>query len=48
LLGRVNVGQSDDWTPVRVSAKKIRAGVHDIFVSRAGAEPVDVDWISFR
>jgi hypothetical protein len=48
LLARVNVGQSGDWTPVRVSAKKIRAGVHDIFVSRAGAEPVDVDWISFR
>jgi hypothetical protein len=48
LLGRVKVGPGTDWTIARAAAKKIPPGVHDIFVLQAGAEPVAVDWISFR
>jgi hypothetical protein len=48
LLGRVKVGQGSDWKIARVAAKKIPAGVHDLFITQAGAEPVEVDWISFR
>jgi hypothetical protein len=48
LLGRVKVGKGSDWKVSRVAAKHLPAGVHDLFISQAGAEPVEVDWISFR
>jgi arabinoxylan arabinofuranohydrolase len=48
LLGRVKVGAATDWTMATVRAKKIPAGVHDLIVTQGGAEPVEVDWISFR
>ena len=48
LLGRVKVGKESDWKIARVAAKNIPAGVHDLFVMQAGADSVEVDWISFR
>jgi hypothetical protein len=48
LLGRVKVAPSADWTMAKGVAKKIPPGVHDLVVTRAGAGPVEVDWISFR
>ena len=48
LLGHVEVGKATDWNIARGAAKKIPAGVHDLYVSQPGAGAVDVDWISFR
>jgi hypothetical protein len=48
LLGQVKVGEDADWSVARGTAKKIPAGVHDLFVSQPGAGAVEVDWISFR
>jgi hypothetical protein len=49
LIGRVKVDGSADWMVVKAGARKAApAGVHDLFVTQAGAEPVDVDWVSFR
>jgi Glycosyl hydrolases family 43/Carbohydrate binding module (family 6) len=48
LLGRVKVGQTSDWKIARVTTKTRPTGVHDLFVTQAGAGPVEVDWISFR
>jgi hypothetical protein len=48
LLGRVRVGQASDWTIASAAAKKVPAGVHDLFVVQGGEEAVEVDWISFR
>jgi len=46
VLGRVKMGQGTEWSVAKGDAKKIPAGVHDLFVT--GVKPVDVDWISFR
>jgi len=48
LLGRVTVGSAADWKVANAAAKQVPAGVHDLIVTRAGTEPVEVDWISFR
>lgn len=48
VLGRVDVGQGTDWITASVAAKTIPAGVHDLIVTQAGAEAVEVDWVSFR
>jgi hypothetical protein len=48
LLGVVKIGQGSDWKTVRATTKKVPAGVHDLFITRAGAGPIAVDWISFR
>jgi hypothetical protein len=48
LLGRVKAGKAVEWNTSSGAAKKIPAGVHDLVVTQAGAEPVEVDWISFR
>jgi hypothetical protein len=48
LLGRVKVGAGAAWKMASATAKKIPTGVHDLFVSQAGAGPVEVDWVSFR
>jgi hypothetical protein len=48
LLGRVKVGPGLDWKTASAAAKKIPAGVHDLVVTQAGTEAVEVDWVSFR
>jgi len=48
LLAQVKVGPATDWSMASAPAKKIPAGIHDLFVTQAGAGAVDVDWISFR
>lgn len=47
VVARVKV-KPGDWTTVRVAAKKLPPGVHDVIVNQAGSAPVEVDWISFR
>jgi hypothetical protein len=48
LVGRVEVARAADWRIASVTAKNIPAGVHDLVVTQAGTEAVDVDWVSFR
>jgi hypothetical protein len=48
LLARVKIGKSSEWKLARGAAKKITVGIHDIIATQVGAEPVEVDWISFR
>ena len=48
VLGRVDVGHGTDWKIASVAANGIPAGVHDLVVTQAGAEAVEVDWVSFR
>jgi hypothetical protein len=47
VLGRVEVGQGADWKIAHGAANSVPAGVHDLFVTKAGAEPIEVDWIRF-
>jgi hypothetical protein len=44
----VKVGSGLDWKIASAAAKKIPAGVHDLVVTQAGTEAVEVDWVSFR
>ena len=48
LLARVKVSEGTDWTIASAVAKKVPAGVHDLVIAQVGAEPVAVDWVSFR
>lgn len=48
VIGRVEVGQGSDWKIASIIANNVPAGVHDLFVSQAGSEAVEVDWVSFR
>lgn len=48
VVGRLSVAGATGWTIAKGAAKKLPAGVHDLFVIQAGPDPVDVDWISFR
>jgi len=48
VLGHMDVGQANDWKIVTVAAKSIPAGIHDLVIAQAGAEAVEVDWVSFR
>ena len=48
LLGRVEVLPGDDWKVASARVKNISAGVHDLVVTQATGEAVEVDWISFR
>jgi hypothetical protein len=48
VLGRVEVGQGTDWNTATVAGKSIPGGVHDLFVTQAGGEAAEVDWVSFR
>jgi hypothetical protein len=48
LIGRVEVPDGTDWNIASVAAKKIPAGVHDLFVTQTGTQPIEVDWVSFR
>jgi len=48
VIGRVAVGKAADWNIASIGAKGVPAGVHDLFVTQAGAAAVEVDWVSFR
>jgi hypothetical protein len=48
VLGRVKIPATDDWQVVKARTKKLPAGVHDLVVTRAGGEAIEVDWVSFR
>lgn len=48
LLGRVKIGEATDWKISSATAKKIPKGVHDIVITQASGDAVEVDWISFR
>lgn len=48
VIGRVEVEQGGDWKVASIAAKSVPAGVHDLFVTHAGAEVIDVDWVKFR
>jgi hypothetical protein len=48
VIARVNVDGGMDWKIAKAGAKKIPAGVHDLFVTQTGAQAVEVDWVSFR
>lgn len=48
VIGRVKVDGGMDWKLVKTSAKKVPAGVHDLFVTQGAGSAVDVDWVSFR
>ncbi len=48
VVGRVKVNQDGDWTLAKAGARKVPNGVHDLFVTQAGADPVEVDWVRFR
>jgi len=47
LLGRVKIGRGVDWQVFRTTAGAIPSGVHDLIVTQASGNPVDVDWIRF-
>ena len=42
LLGRIKVGQGSDWQTARQAAKKKPTGVHDLYITQAGAAPIEV------
>jgi hypothetical protein len=48
VLARVKLRGEQVWKITKASAKKVPAGVHDLFVTKVEASPVDVDWVSFR
>jgi hypothetical protein len=48
IIGRVDVGQATDWKIASAAVKSVPAGVHDLFVTQAGAEAIEVDWVRFR
>jgi len=48
LLGKVKLSKGAGWKTSRTSAKNIPAGIHDLFVIQTDAQPVEVDWVSFR
>ena len=47
-VGRIEVGAAADWNIASAAVKGVSAGVHDLFVTRTGDAPVEVDWVSFR
>ena len=48
VIGRLKIGPGLDWKIAKVAAKKVPSGIHDLVVSQAGAEAVEVDWVSFH
>ncbi len=48
VIGRVAVGPGTDWKIASVAGKNIPEGVHALFVTQAGGEALEVDWVSFR
>jgi hypothetical protein len=48
VIGRVDVDQGSDWNIASVAAKNVPAGVHDLFVTQADGQAIEVDWVRFR
>jgi hypothetical protein len=48
VLGRIEVDPGSDWRTASAAARGTPAGVHDLVVTQVGANPVEVDWVSFR
>lgn len=48
VIGRVHLDAGNDWNIVRVAAKNIPAGVHDLVVQQTTGAHTDVDWLRFR
>jgi hypothetical protein len=48
LLGRVKIDEATDWKMSSATAKKIPKGVHNIVITQAGVDVIEVDWVSFR
>jgi hypothetical protein len=48
VVGRVAVAAKADWGIASVAVKGIPAGIHDMVVTQAGSEAVEVDWVRFR
>jgi hypothetical protein len=48
VVGRVNVENLGEWTIVKARVKKMPAGTHDLFVTKAGDGAAEVDWVKFR
>jgi hypothetical protein len=48
VVARVEVGKGTDWKTATVAAKNVPRGVHDLFITHASGETVEVDWIGFR
>jgi hypothetical protein len=47
-VGWVEIKSASDWKVVSAKAGNNPAGVHDIFVTQTGLNPVELDWISFE
>jgi hypothetical protein len=48
VIARVEVARGTDWQTYEVGARKVPAGVHDLFVTHVGSGAVEVDWVRFR
>ena len=48
VIGTVEIDGAVEWKIAKAGVKKVPAGVHDLFVTQAGAGAVEVDWVRFR
>ncbi|MEJ0099456.1 MAG: family 43 glycosylhydrolase [Pseudomonadota bacterium] len=48
VVGRVEIARDENWKIASAAVKNIPGGTHDLFVTRAGAATLAVDWLSFR
>jgi len=48
LLGRAEIRPGTAWEVIRAGLETVPAGVHNLVVIQTGANPVEVDWISFE
>ena len=48
VVGRVKVDNPGDWTVLKARVKKVPKGTHDLFVTQAGGDAVEVDWVKFQ
>jgi arabinoxylan arabinofuranohydrolase len=48
VIGTVKIGGAREWKIAKAGVKKVPAGVHDLFVTQAGAGAVEADWVRFR
>jgi hypothetical protein len=45
VIGMIETGK--DWATLKARVRKVPAGVHDLFLTRAGTGTVEVDWAKF-
>ena len=48
LLAKVDIRKGNDWKSVQAKIKNAPNGVHNLVVTHAGNDSVDLDWISFE